>query len=275
MIVWRDGAWRAAEEAEGLADRGLLLGDGAFETFRIEAGRARRWPRHFARLQAAAAALGLRLPQAVGPGLGEIAAELAARNGLAAAAARLTLSRGQGPRGLLPPTDQSPHALLTVAPVAPPPGPRRIALSSIRLSATAPSHRLKTLSRVDHVVARSACGDADDALLLSSEGAVASATAANIFWVHGSRLYTPSLHGPVLAGVTRAVALACAAEAGLQPVEGAFPLAHLAAAEAAFLTSSLIGVVTIAELATAQSVRRFARNHEAVAALRALEAAHD
>ncbi len=63
QIVWLNGALIAAEAARiDPADRGLLLGDGLFETLRVAEGRPRHAARHVSRLQAGARLLRLDLP---------------------------------------------------------------------------------------------------------------------------------------------------------------------------------------------------------------------
>ncbi|HYC68073.1 aminotransferase class IV, partial [Brevundimonas sp.] len=99
-VVWLNGAL-VDEGAARIAptDRGLLLGDGVFETLRVEAGAPCRLERHLARLRAGAALLDLAVPLDDGAIAAAMAALLEA-HGLAAASLRLTLTRGSGPRGL-------------------------------------------------------------------------------------------------------------------------------------------------------------------------------
>jgi 4-amino-4-deoxychorismate lyase len=44
-------------------DRGLAFGDGVFRTLRVASGRPLNWPRHYARLRADCALLGLPVPE--------------------------------------------------------------------------------------------------------------------------------------------------------------------------------------------------------------------
>ena len=78
--------------------------------------------------------------------------------------------------------------------------------------------------------------------MLNSRGEAACAAAANVFWVRDGRLYTPALECGVLAGTMRARVLEAADRLGVEALEARAPGAALAAAEAVFLTNSLIGV---------------------------------
>ena len=112
MTLWLDGAYLdPADASVNVADRGFLLGDGLFETMRLEAGVLRRWARHEKRLTAGLDALGIAadLPSDI-PAL---AADLANRNGLDRAVIRLTITRGSGGRGLDGASGTKPCVLMT------------------------------------------------------------------------------------------------------------------------------------------------------------------
>ncbi|MDI4658763.1 aminotransferase class IV, partial [Xanthobacter autotrophicus] len=86
-------------------DRGFTLGDGLFETMRVREGAVLRLEAHLPRLTAGAGVLGLPLPSL---DLAAALAATAAANALAEGVLRLTLSRGTGPRGVLPPAEPNP-----------------------------------------------------------------------------------------------------------------------------------------------------------------------
>jgi branched-chain amino acid aminotransferase len=118
MHLWLNGRLLPAAEARiDPSDRGLLLGDGLFETMRAAGGRLPLLPRHMARLLDGAVLLGLPAPSE--ETVADAARALLAAEGLAVAAVRLTLTRGPGPRGLLPPDEPAPTLLLTAAPLPP------------------------------------------------------------------------------------------------------------------------------------------------------------
>lgn len=230
-----------------LDDRGLTLGDGLFETILAEDGSLVWLDEHLARMVSGCAALGLPSPDLA---QARRLCEEAAATVSGRAAVRLTLTAGSGGRGLDRLTQPFPRLFATAAPAPLPEGPATLVTASVRRNEGSPASRLKTLAYLDNVLARaeaSAAG-ADEALMLNNRGEVACASAANIFWIEGSRLCTPALECGVLTGVTRAKVLAAAPSAGLQPVEIAADRQNLLEAHAIFLTSSLIGIRPVSRL---------------------------
>jgi branched-chain amino acid aminotransferase/4-amino-4-deoxychorismate lyase len=271
MIVWIDGEFLETDAARiGIDDRGFLLGDGVFDTFAIRDGAPKDFAAHMARLRAAAAAFGIPVPFADGEAE-QAASDLAARNGVVRGAGRLTISRGPGPRGLLPPDPAQPFVLLAVAPAAPAPAPVRMLLSDVARSSAALSSRHKTLSYIDNVEARrrAALAGCGEALMLNERGEIACASAANIFWIADGALRTPSLDCGVLAGITRANLLRAAPDLGLAVEEGRYGLAALDAARAVFLANSVLGIAPVAALTGGGRERAWEGDAEMLAALSA------
>lgn len=85
-------------------DRGLLVSDGLFETLRVYEGKVFCLEEHYARLLKGANALKMPLPLKLDE-FNNILLKLLEGNSLANkdATLRITLTRGAGPRGLLPP----------------------------------------------------------------------------------------------------------------------------------------------------------------------------
>lgn len=236
-----------------VADRGLLYGDGLFETVRVYGGRAPLWLRHAARLRAAAARLGLPVPWSDGELLAGALAACAAA-GVADGGFRLTLTRGAGPRGFAPPPDPRPTAIVQPFPFQPPLAAYqrgwRLYPASVRACPGSPAWELKSLSALDKVVARreAAAAGADDALICNVHGHVTEGTACNLFWVRDGVIHTPDPACGLLAGVARGLVLELAAAAGLPVRQGAYPLAHLAGATEVFATNALVEVMPVATI---------------------------
>lgn len=228
-------------------DRGFLLGDGLFETLRVEGGAIRDWEAHGARLADGCATLGLPLPDPVALRAAADAA-LLGRNGRLAL--RLTVTAGSGGRGLDRPTEPALRILATAAPAAAPTGPTTLATVDIRRNERSPAARLKTLAYLDNILARRAAQieGAQEAVMLNSRGEVACAAAGNLFWVAEGRLFTPALDCGVLAGITRGQVLRAARALGVEAVEARVRPRSLAAAEAVMVSNSLIGLRPAASL---------------------------
>lgn len=222
-------------------DRGLTLGDGLFETVLSRDGELVLLEEHLDRMARGCEALGL--PPLDRPRAQRLCEEAAATVS-GRAAVRLTLTAGSGGRGLDRLVSPYPRLFATAAPAAKPESPAILVTATVRRNEGSPASRLKTLSYLDNVLAReeaSAAG-ADEALMLNNQGHIACAAAANIFWLEGGRLVTPALQCGVLDGIMRTKTIESAGALGLPVEESCAGLPRLAAAEAIFLTSSLIGL---------------------------------
>ncbi|WOJ88925.1 aminotransferase class IV [Methylocapsa polymorpha] len=244
--AWRDGRLVAPEAAHvSIADRGLLLGDGVFETILVHNGRAFDLDAHLARLETGLGVLGFAEAVDLAKLRADIAHYLTLENA-ARAVLRLTVTRGVGPRGLAPPDTPHPTILMTLSPL-PPPRERPLSLhvaTSTRRNELSPVSRIKALPYLDNLIAfqEARAQGADDAVMLNTRGAVACATVANLFVVREGRLETPPVADGALPGVMRALVLSLAKEAGLAPEENSLRTGDLAAADHVFLTNSLRGV---------------------------------
>jgi branched-chain amino acid aminotransferase len=266
--VWLNGGLVDAHGPHlNVTDRGFQLGDGLFETARARRGVTIELDEHLERLRAGCAVLGLNLAVSddqLADGIAELlAAEELDADGrddgpVGDAAIRITVSRGPlERRGLLPPGFE--RLVATVAIQAWPylatspdllaRGVRAVT-SALRRDPGSPLSGIKTTSRADYVFARLEAdrAGADDAIFLTLDGAISEATAANLFVVAGLTLATPPLSAAILAGTTRTWLLAHAERLGLQPAEVALQPEQLRAADEAFLTGSVAGIVPLVEL---------------------------
>ncbi|WP_310542445.1 aminotransferase class IV [Phenylobacterium sp.] len=229
----------------GFDDRGLLLGDGLFETVLARAGELVDLDAHLARMADGCAVLGLPAPD---PAEAEALMRRAVSEaGLATAraAVRLTLTAGPGGRGLDRPQTPKPALFATAAASPAPTALARLRISTVRRNEGSPASRLKTLSYLDNVLARreAVAAGADEAVMLNGQGEIACAAAANLFWITGGAMFTPALACGVLDGIVRRRVMAATAVR-----EVAVGVETLAGAEAVFLTNSLIRVREVASL---------------------------
>lgn len=220
-----------------LADRGLTLGDGLFETIAVFGGRPAGLAAHLDRLCAAAAEI--RLP--VDRAFCETEVQALARSSAADRVVRLTVTRGAGARGLAIPEDAAPTVIVSSSPypAAAIGAPIRLATVSTRRNPTSFASRAKTLSYLDGVLAFDEAKrlGGDDALMLNVEGRVASTSMANLFAVVEGDLVTPPVCEGVLPGVARGFLLAVAARLGVAARERPLSLDDLDAGCALFATN--------------------------------------
>jgi branched-chain amino acid aminotransferase len=231
-------------------DRALEHGLGLFETFRTWNGHPTLLDRHLERIRRSARELDLSLDNDHVPGDRAISDLIEAnRESLAPGQdvrLRLTLSGGM---------ETSPPSLsllwLTAKPLPP---PTRISGAVITLSMQMatddPLTRHKTLNywRKRIALAQASQAGSDDVLSLTPDGLICETCRANLFLVEGRRLITPSLDGPLLPGVMRAVVLERARRLGIDVEERPVPLERVSTTNEAFLTNSLRGMLPIAQL---------------------------
>lgn len=253
MIVWLNGALQDESTAKlDLRDRGLLLGDGLFETLLARRGRVAFLEEHAGRLRAGAALLGIPLPHDNAT-LARACGAVLEANGMAAqerAALRITLTRGPGPRGLALPPDPHPTLMISANPSPMPAAGVSAALVTLRRNAHSPTSRLKVLGYLDNILARqeAQAKGAEDALLLDTRGHLSCASAANIFLWEGDNLITPSEECGILPGVTRAVVIELALSLSMKVQQERISPARLLNADGGFLTNSLVGLQHLTRL---------------------------
>jgi branched-chain amino acid aminotransferase len=245
---------RLVSESEALvsvADRGFLLGDGLFETMRAYNGRVFRLQEHLARLRASAEFLRLTVPATDSRIEGRIA-ELIHRNGSLEAYVRITLTRGQGGRGLRMGGDFAPTLLIAVSKLVPYPAEQyrhgaKLIVSRYRQNSASPLVRHKTLSYLLYVLARQEAMDAgmNGALLLNEHGELTEESVSNVFLVKGGSVITPPVHCGLLPGITRGVVMELCGQAGIEIEERPISGGEIFECDEMFLTNSLMEIMPV------------------------------
>lgn len=87
-------------------------------------------------------------------------------------------------------------------------------------------------------------GEREAALLVDGDE-VLEADRANVFAVRKGTVFTPSLDGRILPGVTRATVIELGRAEGVEVIEGALSLADLRESEEVFLTNSIRGIESV------------------------------
>ena len=240
-----------------LPDRGLEFGDGLFETLLVADGRALYPDLHLQRLERGLRALGFP------PCLGEVESRLdIATSGIAQqhwswASLRLTVTRGEGPRGYAPPASPRPRVLAQASPLHRECrtllAPARLVQAAIRLPWQPALAGIKHLNRLEQVLAaqEGRRRGADEVLLLDSFEALAGVAAGSLFLRRGNTLSTPKLAGCGVAGTRRALVMQRWASAvGLKVAEARLTIDDLAGADEVFYSNALCGLRPVAAVDT-------------------------
>lgn len=233
-------------------DRGLLLGDGLFETMRAYHGHVLYFDRHWERLIHSALQSAISIPLSKQAVI-DLMDALLKKNQLAHhdAIIRLTLTRGVSvTRGILPMDLQQPPTLLIYSF---PYQPVNKAAMSVHISTVtvrneySPLSRLKTLNYLDHILARLDAQKlgADEAILLNTRGFIASATTANVFAIMDACVITPPVSDGVLPGIMRRNVIDLCHAHQIPIMEKSIHPDEWMMAEELFLTNSVMEIMPI------------------------------
>jgi len=270
LLTWVNG--RAGDRVH-IRDRGLNYGDGAFETMRVRRGAVRFLDYHLERLADACRRLEIKSPD--GARLRKEIARIAALR--AEGVLKLIVTRGIGARGYgLSGRERctrviSLHTLSGAARAAA--LPRRVRLCAMRLGINETLAGLKTLNRLESVLARAEWTDTRiwEGLMRDADDNIVCGTMSNLFMRRGSRLTTPKLDRCGIAGVMRRWVLEQASGLELAVTEGRLRWEDLTAADEVFMTNAVVGIVPIAVIHHGRATHRFAERSSARAFSRLLQ----
>ena len=222
----------------------LLYGSGIFTTVAIFDRQPFLWKKHWRRLSENAAKLGIDISQYSEKSVTDSLAEVIAKNAVTNGRGRITFA-DESQSGMWGGKGEKKTSLLIIT------GRRReipedlkLTVSPHRINTTSPLVGVKSCNYLEHLMAFEEAKNRgfQEAIRLNERGEVASACMANVFWLKGEKLFTPSLLTGCLAGTTREFVLEdleCGeVEAGIEAIQDA---------DAIFITSAGIGVVQAAE----------------------------
>jgi branched-chain amino acid aminotransferase len=254
-LVWLNGSLCPKKEAKiSIDDRGFLLGDGVFETMRSYNHKVFRLGRHLNRFFDALAIIHLSVPYQPKE-LEKAIYNTIQANRIQEAYIRLTVTRGQGKKGIDLPEKLSPTIIIDAREFVPYPlslykEGLRTAISGIRQNLSSPIACIKSLNFLDHILARVEARQKglDEAILLNTDGFVSEGTVSNIFMVKQGVLITPCIESGILPGITREVVIELALKEGIRIEERNISPSELTEAEECFFTNTLMEVMPIAEI---------------------------
>jgi branched-chain amino acid aminotransferase len=279
ILININGELKRRDEAlVSVFDSGFMLGDGVWEGLRVHDGRIAFLDRHFDRLFEGAKAIAMD----IGLGRNELARRLYETldaNGMSEGVhVRLMVTRGvrstpyQDPRVVVSP------ATIVIIPEFKEPDPaiyeRGLKLFTVHVRRGDPAvqdQKINSHSKLNCILAsiQATEAGADEALMLDPHGFVATCNSTHFFVVRRGELWTSS-GKYCLGGVTRAVVLEVARDAGITALEKDFSLTDVYGADEAFVTGTFAGIVPVREV----DGRKFVRDHPTIERLRTLYAEH-
>lgn len=238
-------------ESVAATDRGLLYGDGLFETLAVCDGAPCLWHRHLGRLEQGCRRLRMEVPNSTD--LANEAAQLV--EGRDRGILKIIVTRGSGGRGYRPDPGAASRRILQFFPAPDYPADWsqfgvELRFCTTPLAANPALAGMKHLNRLEQVLARAewdAPGIAEG-LMTDLEGRVIEGTMSNLFLVSGGELTTPPVDRCGVAGVMRALVLDLASRLGIPVRLGEIRRPDLQHADALFMTNSLIGIWPVRQL---------------------------
>lgn len=242
MQIWLDGRLLDASAARvSPLDSGWRLGDGVFSTLRAVDGLPQRLDVHVARIIHDAAALGITGITA--DRLTEAANQVAAANAAAHPdlVLRLVVTRGPvAPDAPFGAVSRSPTVAVLASPAPP---PRTSATATVVEGGRRPAAIKSTSWAWSAQALATARSVGADTAILTEQGDVLEAAAANVVVVVDGRAVTPPADGRLLPGTTRALLLGAT---DLQ--EARVTRDQLERADEVVVTSAVRGAVPVVEL---------------------------
>lgn len=228
-----------------VSDQGLMYGWGVFETIRVYRGRPWLLEKHLDRMLGSAADIEIETNVPAEEIVKWVRSFLASA-GIDEGVLRITLTRAQGYisniiltyRPLIYTSEQYQAGFKAMT-------------SPIRRNAHSPMVGIKSLNYMDNMLAKRQAARLgfDEAVMLNGSGILCECTMSNIFFVKSGCLYTPALKCGVLAGITRGVVIGSIAPLiDITVREGEYVLEHLAQAEEAFITNSVMQTTPLVSL---------------------------
>jgi branched-chain amino acid aminotransferase len=243
--VWVDGSLVDADApAVSAVDHGVTVGDGAFETAKVDHGVPFAVTRHMRRLDRTMAGLGLppadhdRVRQGIDAVLSGPVIDFGRL--------RFTVTGGRGPLGSDRQLSDLTHIVTAVPHARPEAHGAVVTVPWVRNERSATAG-LKTTSYADNVIALAYAKErgALEAVFANTRGELCEATGSNVFVVLDGVVRTPPLDSGCLAGITRELVLEWCDDEGVKVLEEALSLDVLTHADEVFLTSSIKDVLPV------------------------------
>jgi branched-chain amino acid aminotransferase len=218
---------------------GLLNGWGVFSTLRLYDGVPFAFERHWERLRRDAERINLPLPYDRGS-VRKAISQLLQANGVKDGCLRIYFVYNRigiwCSQEKMPATD----LIMYTADLPRRPGPVKLGLLEHGRYAAHPLAGVKVTSWLENVWAAEKAQNRgfEDMVLLNEHGLVAECTAANIFFVNGGKVSTPSQSSGCLAGVSRQILLEIALSSGVVIEERDVTVEEMWAADEVFISST-------------------------------------
>lgn len=252
-VIYHNGRFVDEREAHiSPFDRGLLYGDGLFETIKISDGRIHFLDKHLARLVESCRALNIEGAET--HDFRQVIEHLADGNGIDAdGCAKILVTRGAHTGDLTLFKSTAPSVIVSVFPyrlpekIAGGDGLRLMVCDRPRQNEKGSLWRHKSLNYLLYLQVHNEAVRAgfDDGILLNQRGDVCESSTANVFALSGEMILTPALDCGILPGIVRAEIIKLLARHEIPVTEAHMSPRELSSADEIFLTNSLMEIAPV------------------------------
>ena len=245
-----------AEAMVSVFDSGFMLGDGVWEGLRVHKGRIAFLDRHLDRLFEGAKALALDIGLTRDELIKRLTDTLRSNKMDEGVHIRLMVTRGVRSTPYQDPRTIVSGATVVIVPEYKIP-PKDAATTGLKLftvhvrrgDPAVQDQKINSHSKLNCILAsiQATQAGADEALMLDPHGFVATCNSTHFFIIRKGEVWTSSGRYN-LGGITRAIVLEVAREAGIPAIEKDFSLTDVYGADEAFVTGTFAGIVPVREV---------------------------
>ena len=234
-----------------VTDSGFLYGAGLFETMRSYNGKVFSLNDHLDRLFASAAAMSIKIDHER-KFISDAIYNLLDANNLTDARLRLTVSSGS-----MSLSQENKQATMLITATQLQPYPKEyyekgvlVTLCPYRQNTNDPTCGHKTTSYFSRMLALQNAHQkrAAEALWFTTDNRLAEGCVSNVFLVKDSKVYTPPLNTPVLAGIARKTICKLALRDSIELVEKNLNINDILVADEIFLTNVIMQVMPVVQV---------------------------
>ncbi len=253
-VIYDGELKQSAEAAVPVTSRGLMYGDGCFETFRSYSGRFLKLREHLKRLNEGLNFLNIHKPEGLKADLliSQFKALLHKNNLMNVdAVIRLQVWR-EGERGYGYEENSGSHFSIAASSLQQQKKAYRLATVAIkRIPSKSLPANYKLSNGINYILAAKQARhkQADDALMETIENHVSETTIANIFWWRDGTVFTPSIDCDILPGITREIVIHLLRnKMNIEVKEDAFRVEALKKADMVFICNSVKEVAPVGKI---------------------------
>ena len=251
-----NGEWINPEEGSGkILGAGFFYGAGSFETMRAENGLVFKFNEHMNRLHKGLRYLGKESKHLPDPdNIREIISDIIRKNKLEESPCRIRVQCSLPERGYALSNNKSLILHVSAEKIAPP-GSTEYKLGQVQTRVVPdrckPAHlKLCNMIHYRHAYREATQNGNDDALMLNMDHYVAETSKANIFWMKGDHIFTPSIKCDMLPGIMRNSIIGVIKQSFSKKkvIEGTFKNSEMSDANLIWITNSIVEIREVTHL---------------------------